>query len=141
MSVTPKFGQKRVFGGPQMGQKLVFLPILSKGRFPPSELQEVEVRICVRPNSLIINLILLTAFHKFARSRGPNTSVTAMVSTPVQPWKLVLSLSLSPFARRLWWRLGPLTLEAPLCSNCSIRVGTRGFSLTFGLPQASQNIM
>ena len=74
MSITPKFGRKRVFRGPQMGQKLVFLPILSKGRFSPSELQEVEVRICVRPNSPIINLILLTAFHKFARSRGQNTS-------------------------------------------------------------------
>ena len=39
-----------------------------------SELQEVEVRICVQPNFPIINLILLTAFHEFARSRGANTS-------------------------------------------------------------------
>ena len=35
-----------------------------------SELQEVEVRISVQPNFPIINLILLTVFHKFARSRG-----------------------------------------------------------------------
>ena len=34
------------------------------------ELQEFEVRICVQPNSPIIILILLTAFHKFAMSMG-----------------------------------------------------------------------
>ena len=134
MSITPKFGQKRVYGGPQMGQKLVFPSILSKGRFSPSELQEVEARICVRPNSPIINLILLTAFHKFARSRGPNTSVTAMVSTPVQPWKLVLSLSPLPFAQRLWSRLGPLGFQEQSCSHCLVKMGTIGLTLTFGLP-------
>ena len=39
-----------------------------------SELKEVDVRICARPNFPIMNLILLTEFHKFARSRGANTS-------------------------------------------------------------------
>ena len=39
-----------------------------------SELPEVEVQICVRPNFPIINLIRLIAFHKIARSRGTNTS-------------------------------------------------------------------
>ena len=34
------------------------------------ELQEFEVRICVQPNSPIIILILLTAFHKFAMLMG-----------------------------------------------------------------------
>ena len=53
-----------------MGQKL-FLTILSKGkilRIPSknyiffSELKEVEVRICVRPNFPIINLILFLPY-------------------------------------------------------------------------------
>ena len=127
MCITPKFGQKRAHAGPKMGQQLVFLPILSQGQFSPSELQEFEVRIYVRPNSPIINLILLTAFHKFARSRGPNTSLTAMVSTLVQPWKLVLSLNRSPFARRLWSRLGPLGLQEQLCSHCLVKMGTSGW--------------
>ena len=42
--------------------------------FFSSELREVDVRNCVQLNFPIINLILLTAFHKFARSRGQNTS-------------------------------------------------------------------
>ena len=140
MCITPKFGQKRAHAGPKMGQQLVFLPILSQGQFSPSELQEFEVRIYVRPNSPIINLILLTAFHKFARSRGPNTSLTAMVSTLVQPWKLVLSLSRSPFARRSWSRLGPLALKDHPCSHYLVKMGTSGLTLTFGLPTASQNM-
>ena len=35
-----------------------------------SELQELDVRICVHPNFPIIILILLNSFHKFQRSRG-----------------------------------------------------------------------
>ena len=35
-----------------------------------SELQELEVRICVQPNFPIIILILLNGFHKFQGSRG-----------------------------------------------------------------------
>ena len=34
------------------------------------ELQEFEVRICVQPNSPIIILILLTAFHKLSMLMG-----------------------------------------------------------------------
>ena len=39
-----------------------------------SELQELEVRICVQPDFPIIILILLTDFHKFSKPRGPNIS-------------------------------------------------------------------
>ena len=42
----------------------------AKKSFFFSELQEVEVRICVQPNFPIIILILLNGFHKFGRSRG-----------------------------------------------------------------------
>ena len=42
---------------------------------PLSELQELEVRICVQPKFPIIILILLNGFHKFPRSRGLNSSV------------------------------------------------------------------
>ena len=41
---------------------------------------EVEVRICVRPNLPITNLILLTAIHKLARLTGPNTRQWYLVS-------------------------------------------------------------
>ena len=40
-----------------------------------SELREVEVRMCVQPNSPIIILILLNGFHKFAMSIRANTAV------------------------------------------------------------------
>ena len=40
-----------------------------------SELQEYEIQSRVQPNFPIIILILLTAFHKFVKSRGANTSV------------------------------------------------------------------
>ena len=43
-------------------------------------LEEVKVRICVRLNCPILNLILLTAFHKFARLRGPNKHQWYLVS-------------------------------------------------------------
>ena len=36
-----------------------------------SELQELEVRLCVQPKSLIIILILLNGFRKFVMSTGP----------------------------------------------------------------------
>ena len=55
--------------------KILRIKRTDKKYFLLSELQEVEVRICVQPNFPIMNLILFTAFHKFARSRGPNTSV------------------------------------------------------------------
>ena len=55
--------------------KILRIKRTDKKYFLLSELQEVEVRICVHPNFPIIILILLTAFHKFARSREPNTSV------------------------------------------------------------------
>ena len=42
--------------------------------FFSSELQELEVRICVKPNFPITVLILLNGFHKFPRSRGLNSS-------------------------------------------------------------------
>ena len=48
----------------------------AKKSFFFSELQEVEVRICVQPNFPIIILILLNGFHKFARSRGLNSSAS-----------------------------------------------------------------
>ena len=76
LSMTPKFGQKRDLGGAKMGQKK-FGTILSLGRSnlcakyqEPSkgliffsELKQVEVRICVRPNFPIIDLILLIVFQ------------------------------------------------------------------------------
>ena len=43
-----------------------------------SELQELEVWICVQPNAPIIILILLNRFYKFAISMGPNTSDTCI---------------------------------------------------------------
>ena len=54
-----------------MGQNFVIRPIKP---FPFKAKKKVEVRICVRPNFPIINLILFTAFHKVVRSRGTNTS-------------------------------------------------------------------
>ena len=46
-----------------------------KKSFLFSELQELEVRICVQPNFPIIILILLNGFKKFQRSRGLNSGV------------------------------------------------------------------
>ena len=43
-----------------------------------SELQELEVWICVQPNAPIIVLILLNGFHKFAISMWPKTSDTCI---------------------------------------------------------------
>ena len=42
-----------------------------------SELQELEVQICVQPNFPIIILILLNRFHNFQGSRGLNSSVVS----------------------------------------------------------------
>jgi len=47
-------------------------------KFFLSELQELEVRICVQPNFPIIIPILLNGFHKFQRSRGLYSSVPKM---------------------------------------------------------------
>ena len=54
--------------------KILSSPPKTKKSFFFSELQKVEVQICVRPNFPIINLILFTAFHKVVRSRGTNTN-------------------------------------------------------------------
>ena len=54
--------------------KILRIKRTDKNFFLLSELQEVEVRICVQPNFPIIILSLLTGFHKFAKSMWPNTN-------------------------------------------------------------------
>ena len=79
------FGQKRHFWGTKICPKKIWV-FLSKGRLNlranqktdcqnhvPSELQELEVRICVQLNFPIVTLILLNGFHKFQWSRGLNS--------------------------------------------------------------------
>ena len=84
--MSPKFGRKFDREGQKIKKNWPFSSICRlnllakysepKNRLPKSffhsELQELEVRICVQPNSPIIILILLTAFHKFAMSMGAN---------------------------------------------------------------------
>ena len=65
------------------------------------ELQELEVRICVQPNSPIIILILLNGFHKFVMFMGPNTSVTGTRQS-------------GTFGAPEFWCLGTRTLVLPL---------------------------
>ena len=57
-----------------------------------SELQELEVGICVEPNFPIINMNLLNGLHKFVRSTGPNTSVYGLCLTafPQKGYKSLL---------------------------------------------------
>ena len=62
------------------GQDIKNLPKIRKIFFFFLGLEEVKVRICVRLNCPILNLILLTAFHKFARLRGPNKHKWYLVS-------------------------------------------------------------
>ena len=57
-------------------------------------------------------------------------SLTATVSTPVQPWKLVLSQSLSLFALRSWSRLGPLISLKLCCTHYLIIMGSHRQKLT-----------
>ena len=64
-------------------------------------------------------------------------SLTATVSTLVQPWKLVLSQSLSPFALRS--SLRPLISLMLCCSHCSIMMGSHGQKLTCGLHPVTPN--
>ena len=47
--------------------KILRIKRTDKKYFLLSELQEVEVRICVQPNFPIMILILLNGFHKFQR--------------------------------------------------------------------------
>ena len=75
------FGDQSAMLGQQLSQKLPLAPPYNPIIWPKTcpELKEVEVRICVWPNFPIINLILLLDFHKFARSRGPNTCAREIV--------------------------------------------------------------
>ena len=74
------------------------LRIPSKVIYFFSELKEVEVRICVRPNFPIINLILLNGFYKFAKSMGPNTiegygpSIPSIRSNSIKLLKQIMCL-------------------------------------------------
>ena len=56
-----------------------------------SELQKLEVRICVQPNFPIIILILLHGFHKFHRSRGLNSSGFQIVRVPLYEFRVFLT--------------------------------------------------
>ena len=64
------------------------------------------------------------------------SSLTALLSTPAQPWKLVLSLS--PLALQSWLRLGPLSFPKLCGSNCLIMRGSHAtpsyteYSVHFG---------
>ena len=64
---------------------------MPKKYFIFSELQELEVRICVQPNFPIIFLILLNGFHKFQRSRGLNSSVRDYLAGQTDRGKLAKS--------------------------------------------------
>ena len=70
-----------------------------------SELQELEVGICVQPNFPIINMNLLNGLHKFARSMGPNTSVYGLCLTAF-PKKGYKSLIIPFFCNQVYHK-GP----------------------------------
>ena len=59
-------------------------------------------------STALFQAVLQSHLRSFTFRPTMTMSLTAMVSTPVQPWMLVLSLSLSLFARQSWLRLGQL---------------------------------